>query len=187
MPSELSLRPTGLSGRILTSKSFFTSPCLSSQLLWGKGVPDEVPGLSCVTPPSPAVPSASPLLQDPHLATSQQTTQPGLLFSCLKGSCSPGPYSLLVRKRQASAAPAASSPVPVPSPVPGMGLSQAILGWEQEARLKETKGPRGRRALTLICLAQDFFTIPLLETEPSPAPVQPSHLETQFLSALQGP
>lgn len=85
------------------------------------------------------------------MATSQQTTQPGLLFSRLKGSCSPVLQSLLVRKRQASTAPAASCPILFHSLVPGMGLSEGKplhLRVGTRCRLKETKGLREGRALT---------------------------------------
>lgn len=110
-------------------------------------------------------PPASLLLQDPHLATSQQTTQPGLLFSCLKGSC-----SLLVRKRQASTAPEASYPIPFLSPVAGMGGSPGHFRVGTRCRLKETKGQR-EKGSDWICLAQDLLTIPLLlETEQPPCP-----------------
>lgn len=67
------------------------------------------------------------------------TTQPAPLFSRLKGSCTPGRHSLLVREREASSAPMDSHPFPLCSPFPGMGLSEPSIhlfltfGWERGA------------------------------------------------------
>lgn len=82
---------------------------------------------------------------------SQQITQPGLLFSCLKGSC-----SLLVRKRQASTAAATSHPIPFCYPVPGIGGSLGHFRVGARSWLKETKDQR--KGSDWICLAQDLLS-----------------------------